>query len=821
MSPLVDDNKKNVLALGRPEFSAGKKEGEIIAPRHSVPNGSVARSIYEKMRQSHTKRAASFARIQGMIDGNPPYRRSTVVKGGIQTQSNINTRDGEAIQDSVALAYWSLFNDVEFIAEFVTTFADEAQNPELGRIVSEEWDHIMRRWPSFAPLMAQHQEELVTFGVSYLFWPDERDWQFDVADVWSTLVPERSRNQTDQLSMFVVEHVYTAAELWDFVEKGESKGWNTEALADVLLSVAGVQDKDQYSTSFHAEMQRRIRNNDTSLDVMYNDDTLFVSLYIKELSGKVSRGIIHPKYVSKLDEWLFFSEDAYESMGEALQLFTFTPGKRFAHGNKGMGHRTYNMVEVISQIDNSIVDAIRRSATILVRNKQTRGKELNRIQFNYGGFVDIGEAEYVQNLMGSNAGQSIEGARYLRYKLDSNNNISGSAMNTPDGKPLPLGAAQVQATKEARVQKNRISHYQEQLDTLIREIVRKQLKSKTSYPHHDLIDLWKKRCVKRGVPEEFFVLNKENEGQNGLPEHLEVRATRAGGSGSQIADQLETQRMMQILPTAGERGRKAILQDFVAAHRGHRYVKRYFPAEDQTDQPTGEDTIASIENNQLEKGEMCVVSPDNNHAIHGRRHLGRIQQLVKAFSEAEAQARNSGSRTPSIDAENFGQYSLEELDIAIQTLGPHFVRHLFYLQQDPTRAALSKELSAQWAIIANYGDKIANNAQEHRTKKLRDAQEQQQEMTKIEADAQVGMYRADKDAEVKMQKLLADVQRGATRESLEYLLKRMKVSLGAQNDRLKLMHDMSLESAKTANAMIQDQRSAQEETTGKGPGELF
>ena len=798
--------------LGRTEVSYGANE-ELEVPVYAVPNAASARVIYERMRQSHAKRALTYARIQGMIDGNPPYPRTALKRVGLETSSNTNWRDGEAIYESVALAYWSLFNDVENIARFETDIGDPSSNAVIGDVVSEEWDKAIRSWSKFSALMSQHQGDLIKFGSSFLIWTDEKDWRFDVADIWRTLIPERSRNHADYLTLIVIEHVMTAQELWDIYENSKSDKWDKDALAEILVYTSNYKRDDRTGDTgqYFAELQRKVRNGDLCFEEVYNDDILMASMFIREFDGKISRGIFHTDLGGSFaSAWAFFEDRQYDSMSEAFQLFTFTPGEQFIHGNKGIGHRIYNVVEGMTQIDNSVMDSTRRSSTVLVRSRATRGKDPKSLLFNYGGMTDIGEAEFVQNLMGSNISPSVEVARYFRFKLEVNNNISGAFMSSPDNKPRTLGEVQTQATKEARVQKNRIAHYYEQLDILFRQVVRKMLSSKEGDPGYEIVRLWKENCIKREVPPEFFTVTEGSGGEDGLPDHMSVFATRASGSGSQVADQIEMQTMMQLLPTLGERGRTAALRDFVAAHRGYNYIDRYLPAEDQTKQPTGEDTIASIENNQLEKGEMVVVSPDNNHAIHAPRHMNRLQQISKAFNEAEAAARQTGARQPQVEAGEHGQYSLEEVDIAFQTVGPHFVRHLLHLQQDPTRREIAQALGAQWAILANFGDKIANNAQEHRTRKLRDLQQQEEELDQLDSDERVKMREVEVDANIKMQKLIADIQRGATRDQLQHVLQRQKVSFENEITRMKAVAEISNKA-----------KSPQEETTGRSPTELF
>ena len=805
---IIDPNGKSTPVL----------EGdEVITPKNAVSSAAAGRTIYDRMRKSHGRRALTFARIQGMIDGNPPYSRKALKKHGMLAQSNVNWRDGEALFEGVALAYWSLFNDVQYIAQFVTDFGDPKQNPVIGEIVARNFDRVLREWDEFHDLMTDHQSDLIKFGFSAIVWPNPHDWQFQTVDVWRFLVPERTRNHVNYITMAAVERVMTVQELWDIAKDSkESDPWNADEIANIISFTAHQKEKGQYSRQSFAMLQRRIRNQDLDIDTIANEDISLVSLYIEEYDGKISHGMIH--YTSEYSsgrEWVYFDDRAYSKMSEALAIFSFTPGEKFVHGNKGLGHKIFNTVEGVTQLDNSLMDSARRSSTVLIRSRTGRNKNLKQIRFHHGGFVDIGEAEMVQNLMGANLASSVETARYYRSKLEANNNVSGTNMSTPDGKQRTFGEAKIQVTKEARVQKNRIVHYYKQLDRLFREVYRKMVTAKPGTPGYEVAQLFKERCVKEGVPEDFFDINKSNVGQNGLPEHLRIFATKASGSGSQLADQVETQTMMQILPTLGERGRQAVLRDFVAANRGYNYIDRYLPEEDRQQQPVGDDTIASIENNQLEKGELVIVSPDNNHAVHAPRHLNRLKQIAEAFNQAEDQARGQGSETPSVDAGEFGSYSLEEVDVAFQTLGPHFVRHLLALQQDPTRQALANSMNQQWAILANFGDKIANNAQAHRSKKVRDLRKQQEELEQLTGEERVKMAKVLMDAKLKEAKLRADIQRAANRDNLEFLIQRQKVSFENQLKRSKAIADLSIDQAK-ANV-----ENVQEQVTGRRENALF
>ena len=161
------------------------------APSRTIPTADAALNIYKRLRDNNLRRVGTYQKIQGMLDGNPPYNPQRMVKEGLTDMCNVNWKDGEALYRSAALAYWSLFNQVEFIANFQVHLdepksdqmaegagytpegkkAASAQNAEYGKILSEEWNRVIRSWPSFNKRMNFHQGELLKFGLNAIIWP--------------------------------------------------------------------------------------------------------------------------------------------------------------------------------------------------------------------------------------------------------------------------------------------------------------------------------------------------------------------------------------------------------------------------------------------------------------------------------------------------------------------------------------------------------------------------------------------------------------------------------------------------------------------------
>lgn len=750
------------------------------APSRTIPTAEAALNIYKRLRDNNLRRVGTYQKIQGMLDGNPPYNPQRMVKEGLTDMCNVNWKDGEALYRSAALAYWSLFNQVEFIANFQVQLeepkpdqmaegagytpegkkAASAQNAEYGKILSEEWNRVIRSWPSFNKRMNFHQGELLKFGLNAIIWPDERDWRFTPVSVRNFITPDQTENDIERIDLICIEKSYSARYLWDIYERaqGNSNGvWNAEALGDLLVRLANVSDMSPYRTDSidPLVLQNRLRQGDIYFDAIYNDDIRLVSIFVKEYDDdKFSHIIIHPDLM--LNDFLYFNYKQYKNITEAFTYFTFSPGEEKLHSNKGLGHSIFAAVEAITQLDCSLLDQAKRGGSLLLRSNAGRGSDDRQIKFVPGGIIDVGESEIAQNTLGANVEAIAETSKYFRQKILENNNIAGFDSSSADRNSQQATVAQMQITREARIQKNIISHYYDHLDRFFREVVRKMLLSKPSYPGYEYVKSWKEASIKRGVPKEVFEMS-DDVTPDGLPTHLTVSATRSAGSGSQAADIMEMQLIMSLLPQLGSRGRIAALQDYIAAARGWRYKDRYMPVDDRDDQPTGHDTIASLENNQFADGKQVTVSPDNNHLIHAKNHLRLMQEWMQMYQEDSSAMWEDTTL-------------LQKVHEVYSVAGPHFVKHLLILSQDPINKQVYKEMNAQWASIANFGDMIANNAMKQREAELQQIQEaraMQEEQQKMNTPEQV---KARGLVQVQDMKMRADIDRDKKRDAMRFAL---------------------------------------------------
>lgn len=832
-------NKELYPSQTYPMNTITEVDGNIEAPIRSIPTAAAALAIYKRLRDNNLKRIGTYQKIQGMLDGNPPYNPKRMIKEGLTDMCNVNWKDGEALYRQAALSYWSLFNQVEFIADFQVTLentnkdtnlpigegeqqkpaitsaagtgsgytpegqkSNSTQNALYGKILSEEWNKVIRSWPSFNKRMNFHQGELLKFGLNAIIWPDERDWRFKPVSVRNFTVPDQTDNDIERIDLICIENTYSARYLWEVYSNNlntKNGVWNTDILGELLVRLAQISDMSPYRTDRidPLVLQQQLRDGDLYLDAIYNDDIRLISIFVKEYDDdSFSHIMIHPDLM--LDDFIYFDYKQYKNIQEAFTYFTFSPGEEKLHSNKGLGHSIFAAVEATTQLDCSLLDQAKRGGSLLLRSNPGRGSDDRSIKFVPGGIIDVGESEIAQNTIGSNVAAIADTSRYFRQKILDNNNISGFDSGRPDNDYQQIAVAQMQLSREARIQRNVISHYYDGLDRFFREIVRKMLYSKPTYPGYEYVKTWKDNCLKRGVPKEVFDVDGDIT-PDGLPIHLNVSATRSAGSGSQAADIMEMQLMMNLLPQLGQRGRLAALEDYIAAARGWRYKDRYMPIDDKDNQPTGHDTIASLENNQLSEGKQVIVSPDNNHLIHATNHIRMMEEWLQMYQE------NS-------DAMYDNTTLLQKVHEVFSTAGPHFVKHLMILANDPINASQYKELNQRWAVVANYGDMIANNAMKQREAdmlKAQQAQELEKQQKEMNTPEQI---KARGDILIKDMKAKADIERDKHRDSMRFALDMEKLRQQDTVNKAKAAIDISRQASQDA---LNEQRKRNEEKSNK------
>lgn len=702
------------------------------ADEHIVKSIAAARAIYNKLRANHLKRILLYSEIEGLIAGNPPYDPNELRAAGLQHISNFNSGEPRAVYERFSQAYWNLL----YNSEYRTTFQFRINDPQAtdyARALAKNWDIVVKSyWPSFSTNVASLAAQLVKFGISPVLFPDERSPKWRVIELNRFFVPDAAQSDPDLLTTICVESEFTVQYLWNCYLESKDKifqektFWNAKEIARVLLWVANSPIKDTILPHDIFELERKVYSGDISFDRMYNDTVRIVSLFQREYDGKISHYMFHRHYSYQQapqdvtgDDFIFFRPNQFDSMQEALVIFTMNPGEYTIHANRGLGHKIYSLAQASIMMDCSLVDGGRWAATPIIKSSSLNAADVDQIRFYPGVPTNIGTAEFVQNNLGSNLQYIIGVAQYLKNNMNYNLTYSGSDPASPDPDSGSLSPSQVRlsAFREVNVQKNFVQHFYNSFDSVIANMTAKMFYSKETDPMYDMAEEWRERCIEEDVPEVLFD-RKIPKSNRGLPKHLDVTATRVAGAGSQIGLLIGLQELQAIAGSFNENEEREYKKLYISATIGPEYTQT-FAQETEPDEVKGGSSLAGVENAIVQQGKAPIFSPDNEHRAHMVTHLALGRQVMEQVEQQQMDVIQASS--------------------VLHVLMPHLQQHFQVLANNPFAQKFVGIVKSHYDELAKYATLIESNAE----KAARQQQEEQQQNQELQSEAMSEQQRKD------------------------------------------------------------------------------
>lgn len=771
--------------------------GKLEAPHNIIQNITGAKALYYNARGEHLKRIDLYAAIEGLFSGNPPYNPAELARYKLSHITNFNNLDARARYERAALAYWNLLNESQYLCQFeirrtpLTATARPEDLVNWAQIMSRYWDEVVRSWSSFNVVFNTLVGQLVKFGVSPMLWPDERDWRWRTIELSRFFVEDQAQSDIDVLTYVCVESIFTCQYLFEIYDQFKDKPktespWNTDELANLLVYFANTFAKTE-NTGFQfldmMDIQRRVQNGDISLNAIFSDDLRIVSMLYKEYDGKVSHYMFHPRYDN--GGFIYFADRQYERMEDALIIFTASPGEFTIHSNRGLGHKIYSSSQAMMQLDCSIVDMARMSATPLIKTLATGTKDFEQIRFYPGVPTNIGQAEFVQNTLGENIQQLVNASQYISAKIEFNATNSGDDPSMPDKSVGSVSDPQArrQSYKEFAPLKNTIAHFYFQFDCVVRNMTIKMLESKAAYPGYEYAEEWKTRCINEGVPKEIFSIGKKD--HLGMPQHLKVRATRAAGDGSTLAKLMGLQELLPISGTFGPNEAAEFKELWVEAALGPQFIGVLTQDSNNSLGVSSEASLAGTENGIMRLGESPIFSPNNDNRTHLQVHLALGNDTIRRIQQQ--------------------QMAAVEADKIFTVLIPHMAEHWQVVAQDPFAASFVDQFRKPWDELSQYATLNRHNAAKEYQAAIRKQQEQQAQTQQVLTDEQLKTIKTQSEIKRADAKVVAQNQRAAEANKTRAEIMRDKTQMDASNNRLKVTLEAQNKTVDQQKAQVQDE----------------
>lgn len=653
------------------------------APRTRMSSAAAVQDLVSRFAQADDDRNKKRARVNGLIDGNPPYSAKRLRDEGRSDRANANWGTARSYVESAVGAFYDLATEApgRFSAE--TDFGNDEQRPEWSRIICAEADAIlndggeedeagMSDWDYELQLS---QDEMVKHGCGPLFFEDAYSVLPRAVHCGDLKVPERTRASNKYWEIASVDLDYYPGELYEFIqdeEYAQRAGWNVEFTRQVIQNAMNVRDPNgrQYSWEWY---QQELKNNSFS----YNDETKVCRLahvFWREFAqdgqrGKVTHAIVERNDTGKGGEYLFFHLGRFGSFRQCVHPFYCDRGNGgYHHSVTGLGVKMFSAMVFENRLLCNLMDGAFAPKMLF---KPTSAQAKEKFTLAHHGNFGIVPSGYdaqqmpIQGLLSDGLAMFRTSNELMRSNLSSYR--QQVAMEKP-GNPATKYEKQMEASQQGSLSNTTFSRYYKQLDALYAEILRRLCDLNSIDPR---ARKFQERCEAQGAPRECFGRMRN------------VRAVRVIGQGSPF---LRKQAVMELAPYVSgfpETGHANWLNDLIASSAGGAAVNRYNPPAHRSKLPTDQQADALQWIACMKVGVVPVATASQNPLTHAASYLNAAAQAAQSVQKG---------------ADPAGVVAF--LDI----VGPAIAAHLKRMENDPLRKQVVGALTEQWKKLASVTD---------------------------------------------------------------------------------------------------------------------
>jgi len=728
------------------------------SPQPRIPDAEGARSIIRKLLADEQPRSRNRARIQGLIDGNPPYDRAKLRRMGQENRSNTNFKEAKGLCKGRKASYFDLLVGVKNLAKIsfkrhimgnstAEAHAEIRQFYKLEDVISEEFNRLLREWSGFVYHTSKFEQEMVYHGVGFAYFKDPVDWRFHSAGLNDILIPSDTPSDVSQFEIVVIKNKYSLSFLYDLIrdadaiKTSESVGWNIEVVKKLIANHTFNKDRGSGTWEITPEdIQQRLKDSSFTKSFTDTEPISCDFIYWKELSGKISMGII-PDFRLLEDndakKWLFMATDTYDSVENLMTVFYYELGNGNHHSVRGVGYDIFNHIDLTNKLFNNMMDGAALASSIVLQSTGGGYSRSNNIKSVRVGPITVIPQGFqaVQSNFRPDFNSMVSVVKTVDAILDNNVGISRPDVTGAGTKGAPTSARgeTIKVQKETRLERTEILMHYVSLDRLYKEILRRVLNPE--YGEYDLgygsAKAFRDACEIRGVPKELLSFD-----------NLDIKATRAIGAGSPMMKDLQSQALLQLTPMVGEQGKQAILRTRVEALAGIENSDLIMSDFDAMHLPGNDDSIAQIETNQMITGLPALAALGQEHKGHIEIHMSGLDVVLKKLSDG------TSSYT---DASVFVAFLIEHIDkhISLMSGNPMYENDVAKF-----KAMLPKlmQYQVEWQRLAQREAQEAKNAEAQQAQM--EAKDVEIEKAKIEADrdAQVAILKENHNHQVRVAK---------------------------------------------------------------------
>ena len=786
-------------------------------PETCIGKASDARDTISTLIQAEETRSNKRARINGMLNGNPPWP-ALLRQKGMAERANFTGREAEGFIAAAKTPYYSCAFKAPRFIQLTMEYAqaDPAMLDTWAGKIATRYQYALEDRPGLDMHMQRSQFQMIVHGSGPIVWEDEEDWYSTSRMAGQLLLPDDASADIDEWETCGCQRSYLPTDLWRKIKNeshGKAMGWNVPAVKRAIMNAAPEAARQRYGAEweqYEADMRKGVTGWDAKSKRIFVAD-----LFQKEFSSnRVSHFIIEQTNDGNLKEtsheseadakddemkgFLFRKLDRYECFTDFIDPFLYDVGPDGQwHSVKGAGPKIFDYCSASDRLMCRTLDAAMAASGIILRARDVKALGQAAIVPITGATVVGPDYELQQQRYAPDIEAPMALRRDMRDQLSRNTGQYQAHYATDEHAPT-LGQQQMTAQEQNSLAEGDASRYYKYLDRFHRNTFFRMLKmgAKLFKRKRDLApetDEDKKKspalttserlalkffkgCIQDGVPEEML-----------KPEYFcRVKAMRLIGNGSQQMQIMIGKELMAMVPMANERGRNYIQRNLVSSLAGETVADATFPAYDTPAIADGHVSFATLENNflRLPNGQVRR-GPSDNDVVHFMVHINDVSQHAQAVAQ--------------------GQDDPRALFVHYERAGPHIFEHLQAVANDPTRKDLVKQMQQAFQAMGKAGDQLGQQLEEA-------AQAQAKEQAQAPQPPDPAVIKALAEARFDY-----DLKREAMQNKHG-----LKVADSAFKMKLKDIeqaHDMKLSNATTGQELAQGRASAMQELMAAMPTE--
>lgn len=702
-------------------------------------------SVCRQMISDDRRRSLWRADIDKLWGGAPTYTMGQLRAANQSWRARVNYRELEGIVSAEQTLDYDLETEVETIIDIDLDYGKGQEQRDWADCIEKHFTWMVtKRWDDFNFHTPFRIFQKLLHGMGTHVWTSPNgSWCPRTPRSGMVLFPEECPlNFHEDGDFFMLRDFQPAHAVYRFIEDEKTSaklGWKP----DLVWKALAQSGQGANCESSPERLAKKMRNGDIGASAKQGGIWLN-HLFVREIeTGKISHYIVAE--TAEVGGYLFAKRNRFDDW--PLVNFPYDIGNGTIQSVRGLGARTKDFFELSNRIKNAMADQVQISSYPQFRQMQ-QNLDPDKLKLMKVGAMSIApfglEPSLIQYPPLGNGPIAL--SRELQQTMLFNNR---GGMAGQDVEPTDRMTGQeymARAQNASKLNNGSVSFQRSNLRKSYEKMLRLALQpSSSGAPWAVMAREFRKRCDRDGVPTEAF-------------QHIdEVRARTNRGKGSAAAQLQNLMTLMQtVYPATTEDRKIAIERDIVAATFGYGEVNRYARNVTDGDLPEDEDSFIALENDALSRGGEAVAVPKQNHVRHLQGHLLAGQNIAAA--------------------EQQGQMDVQTAYAALNALGMHCggskerPGHLFYLHQNPLRAAEFRELEKAWKELAGTADTMARDIE--RQKGQPTPEEQVSDglkigMAKVQGDAQIKSAKAHADALLKMRKQAFNERMAAAKTSQE------------------------------------------------------